>query len=184
MRGVNKTLFGSAESNSDTPNCPKCGAPLSFKSSKSGPFYGCTRYPACDFSKPLHDSSVTVLKQMDGVSCPECGSELAVKKGRFGIFIGCSNYPSCHFIGHINDEEDTSVSCPSCSDGELLEKTNRYGKRFYSCSNYPNCRYVVNLPPIKKACPQCGWKILVKKGGKLVCPQRDCEYQEDDPGRK
>lgn len=184
MRGVNKTLFGAAGPDGGNPDCPKCGAPLVFKSSKSGPFYGCSTYPACDYSKPLHDSSVTVLKALEGVECPECRSELAVKKGRFGLFIGCTNYPECHFIGSFSDDEDTSVACPSCKTGELFEKTNRYGKRFYTCSNYPKCRYVVNLPPVDKACPSCGWKILVKKGNKLICPQRNCEYEEDDNGTK
>ncbi|MFC3094211.1 hypothetical protein DRW07_12050 [Alteromonas sediminis] len=184
VRGVDKTLFGSNGPGSGTPDCPKCGAPLTFKSSKRGPFYGCSNYPQCDFSKPLHDASVSILKQIEGVNCPQCHGDLAVKKGRFGLFIGCMNYPDCHFIGHLNNEEDTSVPCPSCKTGELFEKTNRFGKRFYTCSNYPKCRYVVNLPPVNRACPLCGWKILIKKGEKRMCPQRDCEYQEDDTGTK
>lgn len=182
MRGVNKSLFESSESNNGMPDCPKCKAPLIFRNSKSGPFYGCSTYPDCDFSRPLHDGSVTTLKVIEDASCPQCAHPLAVKKGRYGLFIGCTNYPDCHFIGSLNESEDTKIHCPACDSGELIEKTNRYGKQFYSCSNYPECRYVVNSTPVNSKCPACGWAILVKKSGTLQCPQRNCEYKADESG--
>jgi ssDNA-binding Zn-finger/Zn-ribbon topoisomerase 1 len=34
--------------------CPECGADMVLRESKYGPFYGCTRYPACDASHGAH----------------------------------------------------------------------------------------------------------------------------------
>ena len=57
----------------DVP-CPQCGAPLQVKHSHKGRiFYGCTRYPACDFvawDKPV------------AKKCPRCGSYMVEKNGR------------------------------------------------------------------------------------------------------
>lgn len=34
--------------------CGECGAPMSLRESRHGPFYGCTRYPACKGSHGAH----------------------------------------------------------------------------------------------------------------------------------
>lgn len=180
MNRINQSLFSSGEMNSDMPPCPKCGNKLVFKSSAKGPFYGCSNYPQCDFSKPLHDASVSVIKTMEDSECPSCQHPLAVKKGRYGLFIGCTNYPDCHYIAPVTENTDTRITCPACKKGELLEKTNRYGKVFYSCSNFPACRYVVNSPPVAAPCPECSWPILINKQGKYVCPQKACEFKIDE----
>jgi DNA topoisomerase-1 len=63
--------------------CPKCGkAELSARKSKRGKvFYGCTRYPECDFvawAKPISEK------------CPECGSLYLVEKvTKSGSVIAC-----------------------------------------------------------------------------------------------
>jgi DNA topoisomerase-1 len=63
--------------------CPKCGkAELSARRSKRGKtFYGCTRYPDCDFvawAKPVNEK------------CPECGSIYLVEKvSKSGTVIAC-----------------------------------------------------------------------------------------------
>lgn len=33
--------------------CPQCGAELVIRSGKHGPFLGCSRYPECDYVRPL-----------------------------------------------------------------------------------------------------------------------------------
>jgi len=65
--------------------CPKCGqAELSARRSKRGKtFYGCTRYPDCDFvawAKPINEK------------CPDCGHDYLVDKVlKSGHFAECPN---------------------------------------------------------------------------------------------
>jgi DNA topoisomerase-1 len=65
--------------------CPKCGqAELSARRSKRGKtFYGCTRYPDCDFvawAKPIPEK------------CPECGSNYLIEKAlKTGHYAACPN---------------------------------------------------------------------------------------------
>ncbi|AWL10540.1 uncharacterized protein HMF8227_00027 [Saliniradius amylolyticus] len=162
--------------------CPECAANLQIRSGRSGLFLGCSRYPDCHFSKPLHEQQHYQLKVIEGSACPECGSELAVKKGRYGLFIGCTHFPECHHIEKLDDsepQEDSPVDCPSCAKGKLHQKTNRYGKHFYACDQYPECRYILNHSPVERACPECGWPIMVERqlNGEQVwqCPQKQCQ---------
>ncbi len=161
-------------------DCPECGKPLHIKHSKSGPFVGCSGYPECAFSKPLHDTQTTLLKTIDGASCPLCDSTLAIKKGRYGMFIGCTGFPACHYIAPLKPQENTAVTCPKCQAGKLVSRTNKYGKQFFACDHYPQCRYVLNSPPVETPCPACGWQVLIKKKGSLQCPQPACGYKQSE----
>jgi len=63
-------------------NCPQCGAPLAARRTKRGrTFYGCTAYPACDFTtwnRPLPEA------------CPACGAAFLVeKRGKAGATLAC-----------------------------------------------------------------------------------------------
>jgi putative DNA topoisomerase len=101
------------------------------------------------------------------------------------MFIGCTNYPECHHIEEEQHHEDVGIACPACKGkdkrGQLQEKTNRFGKSFYSCDQYPKCKYVINYQPIAQTCPQCQWPILVKRamasGEVVMCPQKKCSYK-------
>ena len=79
---------------------------------------------------------------------------------------------------------DAGVTCQKCKKAELIERTNRFGKTFYSCDDYPKCKYVVNYPPVQENCPDCNWAILVKRkmasGDVLVCPEKKCAYKRKD----
>lgn len=64
--------------------CPTCGKGkvIERKSKKNRIFYGCVRYPECEFvswDKPI------------GRNCPKCDHYLVEKKGRGGKQIACSN---------------------------------------------------------------------------------------------
>lgn len=161
--------------------CPECGSELFIKNSKSGAFFGCAAYPKCSYTRPVHEHQQVDDQILEGSECPDCGHRLAVKKGRFGMFIGCSNFPTCHHIEDTHHHEDAGVSCPKCKKGELIERTNRQGKTFYSCSAYPKCKYVVNYKPINEKCPQCQWSILVERkmasGNVIICPEKKCSYK-------
>ncbi|MEA5047665.1 MAG: type I DNA topoisomerase [Eubacteriales bacterium] len=72
----------------DVP-CPKCGAALIKRKSKRGKaFYGCERYPECDFvswDKPTK------------MPCPQCGGMMVQKIGQNGSYIACVN-KDCGYI--------------------------------------------------------------------------------------
>jgi DNA topoisomerase-1 len=85
----------------DVP-CPKCGAALIKRKSKRGKaFYGCERYPECDFvswDKPTK------------IPCPQCGGMMVQKIGQNGSYIACVN-KECGYI-HRNakkSKEETEV---------------------------------------------------------------------------
>lgn len=58
-----KTHLESLEQrHSSTTTCPKCGSPLSLRTTKSGAnagkqFYGCSAFPKCRFTKPVNEDS-------------------------------------------------------------------------------------------------------------------------------
>jgi len=72
----------------DVP-CPKCGAALLKRKSKRGkPFYGCEKYPECDFvswDKPVAEK------------CPKCGSLMVSKMGQHGAYTMCTN-KECAYV--------------------------------------------------------------------------------------
>ncbi len=65
--------------------CPKCGNAVVLRRSKKGrPFYGCEKYPDCDYvswKRPVNEK------------CPRCGALLVVEKKDL---LACSN-PGCDF---------------------------------------------------------------------------------------
>jgi DNA topoisomerase-1 len=77
--------------------CPKCGGDIvARKTKKRGKeFYGCTRYPECDFIshfKPINQN------------CPKCGQFMVEKYDkRNGFHKACIN-PACDYLHSIDDE--------------------------------------------------------------------------------
>ena len=128
-----------------TPNeetgelCPKCGAPLIYKSGKNGKFVGCSNYPKCDYVQKEKKELVYT-----GQSCPQCGSPLVERMDRRGRkFVACSSYPSCKYIGNKPEENATEKVCPKCG-GKLVKKKGKYSS-FYGCSNFPTCNYTEKI---------------------------------------
>ncbi|HEX9824272.1 MAG TPA: type I DNA topoisomerase [Actinomycetota bacterium] len=83
--------------------------------------------------------------------------------------------------------EGTGQKCPTCGEGEVVEKLGRYGK-FLSCSRYPDCKYTAQLDGsqrpepklLEETCPECG-KQLVEKTGRFgpfvgCSGYPDCKY--------
>lgn len=128
-----------------TPNeetgelCPKCGAPLIYKSGKNGKFVGCSNYPKCDYVQKEKKELVYT-----GQSCPQCGSPLVERMDRRGRkFVACSSYPSCKYIENKPEENATEKVCPKCG-GKLVKKKGKYSS-FYGCSNFPTCNYTEKI---------------------------------------
>jgi len=160
--------------------CPKCGKPLSVRLGRGGRFIGCTAYPKCDYTRNFNED--TPVESIDR-KCPECKSPLVMKHGRYGKFIGCSGYPACKYMESLDKAQDTGVTCPVCSKGQMLKRKSKRGRAFYSCSTYPKCTYAVWKQPIAEACPKCKWPMLTihtSRGGKTekICPQEECDFKE------
>ncbi|MBQ9010117.1 MAG: type I DNA topoisomerase [Clostridia bacterium] len=77
--------------------CPKCGAKVLEKISRKGKrFYGCERYPECDFvawNMPVEEK------------CPKCGSFMTLTENRRGRFHVCGN-ESCRYRIRLDDTEN------------------------------------------------------------------------------
>ncbi|OKY26252.1 type I DNA topoisomerase [Thalassotalea sp. PP2-459] len=158
--------------------CPECGSELVIKKSKAGAFFGCSSYPSCEYTRPVHEQEKMEAQVLPGSECPKCGHELAVKQGRYGMFIGCSNFPECHHIEQEEQASGMSVKCPSCKSGQLVERQSRFGKTFYACDGYPKCKFAVNHEPVEGKCITCSFPLLLKRqmaaGEKLQCAQKKC----------
>jgi putative DNA topoisomerase len=59
MSKIDHSLFNTQESAFDPGMCPICQSPLKLRHSKNGAFIGCSDYPNCEYSKPLHESDNT-----------------------------------------------------------------------------------------------------------------------------
>ena len=138
------------------------------KIGKNGRFMACSGYPKCKNTKSLENE----IEPSDQ-KCPNCGSPMNIRRGRFGRYIACSRYPECKTTLSI----PTGVKCPEpgCG-GDIVERTSRKGKVFFSCSNYPKCEHSSWYRPVNRKCDSCGYPYLVEKSSKakgeyLACPK-------------
>ena len=80
------------------PPCPKCGSRLMEKTSKKNrKFYGCEKYPECDFvswEMPITDK------------CPKCGSYMVQKRGKRGEAIHLCANETCRYKTTVEVEEN------------------------------------------------------------------------------
>jgi len=166
-------------------SCPKDDAVLVIKFGKNGSFLACSNYPDCRFTSEFTRGADGVISMVEderiGEDCAACeGGELILKKGKFGRFIGCTRYPECKFTRPVM----MGVTCPTCSEGELVEKQSRRGKVFYSCSRYPACDYAQWDKPIAVECKACGSPYINQKMGRrgpgdVECPSCGTKYPEE-----
>lgn len=155
--------------------CPECAGELAIRNGPHGAFLGCSNYPECEYLRPLKaQSDGHVVKVLDGQNCPECGATLVLRQGRYGMFIGCSQYPECSHIETIDKPDPTSIACPQCQQGKLLQRKSRFGKIFHACNRYPECQFAVNFKPVSGECVYCHYPLLIEKRGKLSCASKSC----------
>lgn len=79
--------------------CPKCGQGdvVLRRSRKGRPFYGCSRYPECDFVS---------WQRPTGATCPQCGESFLVEKiTKKGIQIQCADQTTCRYKGDFEEGE-------------------------------------------------------------------------------
>lgn len=136
-------------------DCPQCGAKLQKIWFKSKYFYGCSRYPDCNYSAPLEELSFDKSAYAEDFDweqvCPKCGKPMKLRHGKYGPFLGCSDYPNCRGIVNIPKKGETPVAqialqpCPAKEcPGHIIARKSRFGKIFYSCSTFPECDVIVN----------------------------------------
>ncbi|MBQ8351001.1 MAG: type I DNA topoisomerase [Clostridia bacterium] len=137
-------------------------------------FYG-------DFEKALEKAmsqttreTVEIPPEESNVECELCGSMMVYKNGRFGRFLACPRYPECKNTKAIDrngnpvvkkevEREVADFKCELCG-GDMVLRTGRYGS-FYACANYPTCKNTKQkVLEIGVPCPQCGAKIVAKRG--------------------
>lgn len=136
-------------------DCPTCGSKLQKIWFKSKYFYGCSRYPDCNYSAQLEELSFNkedYAADFDwDQKCPKCSKEMKLRHGKFGPFLGCTGYPDCKGIVNIPKKGEVIASpqdmppCPAndCT-GHMVARRSRFGKIFYSCSSFPDCDVIVN----------------------------------------
>jgi DNA topoisomerase-1 len=64
------------------------------------------------------------------------------------------------------------VSCPTCNEGEVVERRSKKGRTFFGCERYPACDFVAWNRPVLTPCRVCGSPYMVEAGrnGQLKCP--------------
>lgn len=79
--------------------CPKChdGEVVLRRSKKGRKFYGCSRYPECDF--------VSWNEPID-IPCPKCGGVVTKRHSKKGDSLQCEN-PSCNWSKPIPSDKDS-----------------------------------------------------------------------------
>ncbi len=158
--------------------CPKCkSSHLQKIWAKSRYFYGCARYPECDYTTSLEEMNFNKEDFAQGFDwaqkCPICKGEMKVRHGRYGAFLGCVRYPDCKGIISIPKKGEEIVQtqnmpkCPAIGcDGIILARKSRFGKVFYSCTTFPTCDVIVNeLEQLESKYPNHQKSAYEKKKG-------------------
>jgi DNA topoisomerase I len=136
-----------------------------------------------DFEKHVEvaDAEMEKIEIKDepaGEDCEKCESPMVFKLGRYGKFMACSNFPECRNTKAII--KPIGVTCPSCKEGQVVERKSKTKRIFFGCDRYPECEYVSWDKPVSRPCPKCESTLVEKKSKKGVQVQcTECDYQED-----
>ena len=105
-----------------------------------------------------------------GEDCERCGRPMVIKLGKFGKFLACSGFPECRNARPLLTR--VGVTCPTCGEGEVVERRSKKGRTFFGCERYPACEFVSWNKPVARPCPRCGNAYLVESGrrGQDKCP--------------
>jgi DNA topoisomerase I len=78
-------LYPPREDGSDPRTCPLCGeGQLHLKTSRTGGFVGCGRYPECRYTRPIGGDAA---EGSDRVLGEDDGDEISLRSGRFGPYV-------------------------------------------------------------------------------------------------
>ena len=122
---------------------------------------------------------IEIKDEPAGEDCEKCGAAMVFKLGRYGKFMACSGFPDCRNTKAIVKLID--VKCPTCKEGEVVERKSKTKRVFYGCNRYPECEFVSWDKPISRPCPKCSASLVekkLKKGVQIQCTNSDCDYEE------
>lgn len=158
--------------------CENCGRTMVLKKGRFGTFFACSGYPDCKTTKKIGETQQRKDVKLDEL-CPQCGNNLMLRYGRFGEFTSCSNYPTCKYV----KQKQVGVKCPTCSEGDIIERRSKRGKTFFGCNRYPDCDFVAWNKPMDEKCPQCGSNYMLEKwlkaGPVAQCPNAECKFKRE-----
>ena len=77
------------------------------------------------------------------------------------------------------DEQNARRFCPKCGKEIVVKKTKK-GRKYYGCMGNPECDFMSWQKPSARKCPVCGGMML-EKGNRLVCENRECGHVENKP---
>jgi DNA topoisomerase-1 len=132
------------------------------------------------------DAAIINIEEMKGVLdektdlvCEKCARPMLKRLGKFGFFLACSGFPECR-----NAKALPLGKCPKDGcDGDVVKRSSKKGRPFYSCSRYPDCDFITREIPSTKSCPQCSSLLFTRKiknkGEKLICLKESCGYNVD-----
>jgi DNA topoisomerase-1 len=192
--------------------CTLDGGQLVMRFGRYGAFIACSNYPECKYSRnvddpvpgadgngaeaPAEGGETGAAPAVEEIPpCEKCGKPMALRRSRFGVFYGCTGYPECKNLRKpaagaggaarpAAEPKPTGVTCAECGKGEMMEKSSRRGKTFWSCSRFPDCKFALWKKPVPKPCPNCDAKFLLEKvtkrhGTQYICNTEGCGYVED-----
>lgn len=122
---------------------------------------------------------IVIKDEPAGEDCEKCGAPMVFKLGRYGKFMACSNFPDCRNTKAI--VKPIGVQCPTCKEGEIVERKSKTKRIFYGCNRYPECDFVSWDKPISRPCPKCSALLVekkLKKGVQIQCTNGECDYEE------
>jgi DNA topoisomerase-1 len=121
---------------------------------------------------------IEIQDEVSDEICEKCGQHFVYKMGRFGKFLACSGFPDCRNTKPI--VKDIGVSCPTCSEGKIVERRSKKGRIFYGCDKYPECEFVSWDKPVSKPCPNCSSMMVYKRTKNNEQHQCvECDYKEE-----
>ncbi|SFX35546.1 DNA topoisomerase-1 [Thermoactinomyces sp. DSM 45891] len=127
------------------------------------------------------ESEMAEVELQDEVSdeeCEKCGRLMVYKHGRFGKFLACPGFPDCRNAKPIL--KSTGVVCPTCKQGEVVERKSKKSRVFFGCSRYPDCDFVSWDRPVSRPCPRCqGLMVEKKKKKESILTCTECHYEEE-----
>jgi len=165
--------------------CPECGGEMVIRFGRAGRFLACRNYPECRSTANFRETpegKVEILPDEEaGVACDLCGRPMVIRHWKGSRYIGCSGYPECRNTRPYS----IGVECPECGKGEMVERSSRAGKLFYSCSRYPDCRMASGSLPVPMPCPDCGYPAMAKKlrrggGTEIACLRKGCRGKREE----
>jgi len=163
--------------------CPTCGSPMVLRFGRYGEYLACSNYPTCKTTREPGAPGSTE----EAPACPECNAPMVLKRSRFGQFWACSRYPECKgtrklVAGKASPNTPSGVTCPTCGEGEVVEKRSKRGRSFWGCNRYPKCTFTLPAKPVPQPCPSCGATFVMEKksarrGLEWVCAREGCGWR-------